>query len=253
MFDALRLRILHDTPFVRNLRKAAISEKYCSFPVIDDKKCAPDCSDCISGCPTHAISAKPLRLDLGKCIGCGDCRNKCAGNAIEFKNSVKTSSSTREGLIVDGRTDYESYSKDAVATSKLIRKNFGRSLKMRQVSAGGCNGCELELSACSNVNFDMGRFGIEFVASPRHADGIVVTGPVSSNMAKALDFAYRSIPDPKIVIACGTCAISGGLFVSSPEISRQFFEQYKVDLYIPGCPPHPLTIINGILDLIGRK
>jgi Ni,Fe-hydrogenase III small subunit len=126
---------------------------------------------------------------------------------------------------------------------------FGRSLKLRQVSAAGCNGCELELNASGNVNFDMGRFGIEFVASPRHADGIVITGPVSKNMGKALQDTYNSISDPKIVIAFGACAISGGQFAEAPELDRSFFDTIKVDLYIPGSPPHPLTFINAVLVL----
>ncbi|HPN64944.1 MAG TPA: NADH:ubiquinone oxidoreductase, partial [Candidatus Goldiibacteriota bacterium] len=126
-------------------------------------------------------------------------------------------------------------------------------LKLRQVSAGGCNGCEMELNACSNVNFDMGRFGIDFVASPRHADGIVITGPVTKNMAPALEDTYKSIPLPKIIIAAGTCAISGGVFKDSDALDRSFFEKHKIDLYVPGCPVHPLTFVNGVLKLIGRK
>jgi len=130
---------------------------------------------------------------------------------------------------------------------------FGRSLKLRQVSAGGCNGCEMELSACGNVNFDMGRFGIDFVASPRHADGIVITGPITKNMAPALMDAYKSMSEPKIVIAVGACTISGGAFADSYELNREFLENVQVDLFIPGCPPHPLTIINAILDFIKKK
>ena len=130
---------------------------------------------------------------------------------------------------------------------------FGRSLKLRSVSAGGCNACEGELGASSNVNFDMGRYGIDMVASPRHADGIVITGPVTENMAAALEDTYSAIPSPKIVIAMGSCAISGGMFDGSPAVKRDFFERVKVDLFIPGCPPHPLTVVNGILGLVGRK
>jgi Ni,Fe-hydrogenase III small subunit len=123
---------------------------------------------------------------------------------------------------------------------------------LRQVSAGGDNCAELELNATGNVQFDIGRFGIEFVASPRHADGLVITGPITKNMARALEICYHDTPSPKIVVLCGTDAISGGIFADSPAIDRSFLEKTHVDLYIPGNPPHPLTIINGFLDLLGR-
>ena len=146
----------------------------------------------------------------------------------------------------------EDYHKNSIEVRTEIQKVFGKSLKLRQVSAGGCNGCEMELNACSNVNFDMGRFGIDFVASPRHADGIVITGPVTENMANALEDCYKSVPNPKIVILCGACAISGGIFQNSAKLNREFIETHKIDLYIPGCPVHPLTFINAILDFTGQ-
>ena len=110
----------------------------------------------------------------------------------------------------------------------------------------------MELNACSNANFDMGRYGIEFVASPRHADGIVVTGPVTKNMAKALEDTFFACPAPRILIVVGACAISGGIYQDSEELDRTFFDRHTPDLYIPGCPAHPLTIINGILEFLGR-
>jgi Ni,Fe-hydrogenase III small subunit len=130
---------------------------------------------------------------------------------------------------------------------------FGGSLKLRQISAGGDNSCEAELNAAGNVNFDMGRFGIEFVASPRHADGIVITGPISENMAEPVQICYDATPNPKIIILAGTDAISGGIFLESKAINRSFLEKYPIDLYIPGNPVHPLTFINGVLGLISRK
>jgi Ni,Fe-hydrogenase III small subunit len=134
-----------------------------------------------------------------------------------------------------------------------IRNLFKKSLKLRQVSAGGDNSAEWELNASGNANFDMHRYGIEFVASPRHADGVVVTGPVSSNMAEALRITYEATPVPKILVLAGVDAISGGIFEGSPAIDRSFLENYPADLYIPGNPPHPLVIVNALLDLCGRK
>jgi Ni,Fe-hydrogenase III small subunit len=130
-----------------------------------------------------------------------------------------------------------------------IKTVFGKSLKLRQVSAGGDNSCEFELNACGNANFDMARYGIEFVASPRHADGLVVTGPISENMAEALKITWEAIPSPKLFILCGVDAISGGIFADSAALERSILKDVKVDLYIPGNPPHPLTIINGLLKL----
>jgi Ni,Fe-hydrogenase III small subunit len=132
-----------------------------------------------------------------------------------------------------------------------IRKLFKNALKLRQVSAGGDNSCEMELSATGNVNFDFGRYGIEFVASPRHSDGIVITGPVTENMADALMITYDAIPAPRIIILAGTDAISGGIFEGCPALNRKFIEEHYIDLYVPGNPIHPLTFINGVMDLLG--
>ena len=132
-----------------------------------------------------------------------------------------------------------------------IRSLFRSSLKLRQVSAGGDNSGEWELNAANNVQFDISRFGIEFVASPRHADGIVITGPIANNMAEALQICYDAVPHPKIIVLVGTDAISGGLFADSPAVNRSFLQNNTVDLYIPGNPAHPLTFINGVLSLIG--
>jgi Ni,Fe-hydrogenase III small subunit len=139
----------------------------------------------------------------------------------------------------------------AGALEVRTRKLLGRSLRLRSVAAGSCNGCEAELVALGNVVFDLARFGVQFVASPRHADGIVVTGAVSANMRFALERTYEAVPPPKIVIAVGACAIDGGPFAGSPEVAGGVGGILPVDLWVPGCPPHPFTTLDGLLRLIG--
>jgi Ni,Fe-hydrogenase III small subunit len=140
----------------------------------------------------------------------------------------------------------------AVALDERLRSLFGRSLRLRQVSAGGCNGCEADTNVLGTIGWDMGRFGIQFVASPRHADGLLVTGPVTRNMHLALEKTYAAVPAPKIVIAVGACAIAGGPFVDLPQVCNGAASVVPVDLFIAGCPPHPLTILDGLLRLLGR-
>jgi Ni,Fe-hydrogenase III small subunit len=140
----------------------------------------------------------------------------------------------------------------ARALDDKTRRLFGRSLKLRQVSAGGCNGCEADVNVLNTVVFDLGRFGIQFVASPRHADGLLITGPVTENMKLALQKTYEAVPAPKIVIAVGACAISGGPYIDHPEVHNGAASVLPVDLFVPGCPPHPLTILDGLLRLLGR-
>jgi Ni,Fe-hydrogenase III small subunit len=200
-------------------------------------------------CPTKAIMTSPVRIDLGKCTFCGECSRLFPGK-IKFTTDYKISTNVRERLIVsEGSTSPILLDPDLVR--REIRKLFRGSLKLRQVSAGGDNSCEMELNAAGNVNFDMGRYGIEFVASPRHADGIVITGPISVNMAKPLQITFDATPSPKMIILAGTDAISGGIFAGSPAINRKFIETNHIDLYVPGNPIHPLTFINGIIDLLG--
>ncbi len=252
MLDLIKLRLRHGKQAIPNIHTAEVLKTFRGFPIVDESKCENNCEKCKSICPTEAIEKNPLRIDLGKCIFCGECEKVCSGGAIKFTNNYRIGSTNREALIISSGKTFEQFEVEAIKAKKEIHKMFGRSLKLRQVSAGGCNGCELELNASTNVNFDMGRFGIDFVASPRHADGIVITGPISSNMAPALKDAYQSVSDPKIVIAVGTCSISGGMFSSSNKINRNFFDEIPIDLFVSGCPPHPLTFIHALLDFLGK-
>lgn len=216
-------------------------------PVISTTDCAHACTHCLTVCPSQAITLDPVRIDLGRCVVCGDCETACETGKLGFSSDFRLATTDREDLSVSAaRPDI-----DPIRVSDALKKHFGRSLKLRSVSAGGCNGCEMELNALGNVNFDMGRYGIDFVASPRHADGLVISGPITRNMAEALLIAWEAIPEPKLVIAVGACAISGGVFANSDALDRRFLETVRPTLYVPGCPVHPLTFVCGILDLLG--
>lgn len=251
MFDTLKSRIYQGEQFIKDIQNAQMRSQFRGLPKLCNSNCN-SCAACLNVCPTGALKLNPLSIDMGKCTFCGACKNVCKTGAIDFSNFYKLSATSADKLVITEDMTEEEFSKVAIEVKKEIKKVFGKSLKLRQVSAAGCNSCEMELNACSNVNFDMGRFGIDFVASPRHADGLVITGPISKNMAYALEDCYKSTPDPKVVILCGACAISGGVFKDSSELNREFLQKYPIDLYIPGCPVHPLTFINGILGLIGR-
>jgi len=214
-------------------------------PVISLEKV--DETELIALCPTNAITNQPIQIDLGKCTFCGECAMRFP-EKISFTKEYKIASNERERLIVtEGEDKPIEVNPDTVR--KEIHRVFGKSLKLRQVSAGGDNSCEMELNAANNVQFDISRYGIDFVASPRHADGIVITGPITKNMAEAVQICYDAIPEPKIIVLVGTDAISGGLFANSPAVDRSFINNHHVDLYIPGNPAHPLSIVNGLLDL----
>lgn len=248
MNDAIKIRILQGDPIIHDVRNALLPKLFRGLPSIEDKACLNGCVKCEEVCPTNAIKLNPVSIDLGLCVFCPLCEEVCPEKIIHFTQSYHTAVDKREKLIITEET--KSISPEIA--SEKIRKYFGKSLKLRQISAGGCNGCELELNALSNVNFDMGRYGIEFVASPRHADGVVLTGPIAQNMSSAVEIAFEALPNPKIIILFGACAISGGIFQNSKVIKRKFLEENRIDLFIPGCPPHPLTFISGLLDWLNK-
>ena len=226
-----------------------LPDRFRGLPVVDSSKCEVGCRDCAEACPTSAISIADngVRLDLGRCLFCSDCTQACPEGSIRYTPDFRLATRTREDLVLQGET-----LQIAQALEEKSRRLFGRSLKLRQVSAGGCNGCEADLNVLNTVVFDLGRFGIQFVASPRHADGIMVTGPVTENMRTALLETYAAVPSPKLVIAVGACAISGGPYLDNPEAHNGCDSVLPVDLYVPGCPPHPMTILHGLLRLLGR-
>lgn len=249
MYRTLKILYHQGKQFIPDLRKAVVPGIFTGRPEISNIKV--DVKSFMECCPTGAISYDPVGIDLGKCTFCRECVRLFPGK-VHFTTDYKMATNERERLIIyEGVTGQIKLNPDAIRAE--IRKLFGGSLKLRQVSAAGDNSCEWELNASGNVNFDMGRFGIEFVASPRHADGIVITGPISKNMALPLQITYDATPSPKIIILAGTDAISGGIFADSPAIDRSFIENNHIDLYVPGNPVHPLAFINGIADLLGIK
>jgi Ni,Fe-hydrogenase III small subunit/Pyruvate/2-oxoacid:ferredoxin oxidoreductase delta subunit len=230
-------------------QEPTLPDRFRGLPVLDPSRCPDGCQKCVEACPTQAISAEgaKIKLDLGRCLFCTNCMEACPEGAIRYTTEYRLATRTREALVLSGQE-----LERAKALDEQSRRLFGRSLKLRQVSAGGCAACEADLNVLSTVVFDLGRFGIQFVASPRHADGVVVTGPVSENMRTALLDTYATIPAPKLVIAVGACAISGGPYIDNPEVHNGCSSLLPVDLFIPGCPPHPMTILDGLLRLLGR-
>jgi len=249
MFDNIRIWYHQGKQFIPDVRNAKVPGIFRGRPVISTGKV--DETALINCCPTAAISTSPVSIDLGKCTFCGECA-RLFPQKIAFTTDYKLSTNVRERLVIKEGVD-ASIELDKNLIPKEFKSLFGSSLKLRQISAGGDNSCEWELNAANNVQFDMSRFGIEFVASPRHADGIVITGPITANMAEPLQICYDATPDPKMVVLVGTDAISGGIFEGSPALDRSFLDNHKVDLYIAGNPAHPLTVINGLLALTGRE
>ncbi|HLB35002.1 MAG TPA: hypothetical protein VJL31_00365 [Gemmatimonadales bacterium] len=251
MFDLLRRRLADGSrtaPFPPP--PPALPERFRGRPTLDRTRCGGACAECAARSPSGAIVAGPdgrARFDAGACLFAPEDAAACPHGAVTFTRAYGVASTARHGLMSDAPPGERIQELGA-----RMRGLLGRSLRLRSVSAGSCNGCEAELVALGNVVFDMARFGVQFVASPRHADGLVLTGAVSRNMETALRATYAAIPPPKLVIAVGACAINGGPFRGSPEVLDGAPQDLPVDLWIPGCPPHPLTLLDGLLGLLGR-
>lgn len=230
-------------------KEPVLSKRFRGMPFLETGLCKTDCSDCEKRCPTEALVRTEGKtvLDLGRCLFCADCA-ACPHGAVSFSADYRLAVTNRQDLCFSGETFAL-----AGALEKKMLSLFGRSLKLRVVSAGGCNGCEADVNVLGTLVFDLGRFGIQFVASPRHADGILVTGPVTRNMHAALLSTWEAIPGPKMVIATGACAIAGGPYRNGPEVKNGIETILPVDLYIPGCPPNPYTILDGLLRLLDKR
>jgi Ni,Fe-hydrogenase III small subunit/formate hydrogenlyase subunit 6/NADH:ubiquinone oxidoreductase subunit I len=247
------------------------------FPVIDFSRCTA-CDECARACPTAAIESvavppdqKRLTLSYAPCIQCFDCVAGCPERAIGISTRVEIAAGTREQLARAATFDVEpgtgrctfrqeetlpgpTLEQSAARLRDRIRGRLGRSLHVRQVDAGSCNGCELEIAATANPYYDLERFGIHFVASPRHADLLLVTGPVTRNMEIALRRTYEATPEPRIVVAVGACGCSGGIFGEGTYAAVGGVDRVvPVDVYIPGCPPRPQAILHGLLVAMGLR
>ena len=244
-----RLRQGHRTqPFPKIL--PSLPERFRGRPELRAGACPEGCRVCAEVCPSSAIAMGPggPALDLGRCLFCPECADACLEQALRFTGDHAMAVRARADLVLVAGAELQLAGQLEAAALRL----FGHSLKLRVVSAGGCNGCEVDVNVLGTVAWDLGRFGIQFVASPRHADALLICGPVTAHMELAVLKTYEAMAKPKLVIAVGACALSGGPFRQQDEQLGGVASRLPVDLFIPGCPPHPLTLLDGLLRLLGQ-
>lgn len=249
-------RLTQDYP-----EKSLNSEFFIGKPDIDIRKCKM-CKECVSRCPSDAIKVDNKTNKIGfnydECIFCMLCEEICPSKAIKMSDKIETAQKSRDKLRIDAIVINDSDIRDkpyeyiSKQLEDKIKKQFKRSLNIREVDAGSCNGCDYEINAMNNPFNDIERLGIHFVASPRHADMLLVTGVVTRNMKEALIKTYNATPDPKLVVAVGACGCSGGIFRNSYAGGDGVDSVLPVDVYVIGCPPRPQAIIYGILSALDK-
>ena len=247
---------------------ALLSENFRGAPRFDFANWR-DARPSADACPTQALSiresgvTRQVTMDYGLCIFCGECREADPSGAVQMTGEFELAVRDRRELAITAEYEVGADGTQRqltqlhrpaleVRVQSAIHNTLGRSLAIREVDAGSCNGCEVEITALNNPIYDLERLGIHFVASPRHADMLLVTGPVSRNMELALLKTYRATPEPKVVVAVGACGISGGIFGRNYATVGGVDQVVPVDVYIPGCPPRPHALLYGILLAVGR-
>lgn len=244
-----------DAPTFPNYRgRVSLAQKVSELDLASCKEAEEICASRAIKIQNNEKDPAKITLDMGKCFLCGRCE-EAAPDLFKIKKEFAAPAKKREELIesLDGMTPaHGSFERTGQELKEKIGKMLGRSLAVREVDAGSCNGCEVEITALNNPVYDIERFGIYFVASPRHADVLLVTGPASRNMEVALKRTYEATPDPKIVVAVGACGCSGGIFGDTYATTGGIDKVVPVDVYIPGCPPRPEAILYGLLLAVDR-